>query len=198
MTGGFPDIGRRGLKSWNPKRCSYLFKNQREINMKLGGQLRWDIERLDTVFSGMLKWKSAEVTGNIPASKGGGQGEGIQDCTVVWVRLGVLRITPWGQACEACLTASGNVIKYVSILLLKALHIPNYVGKLLHIDIGHIILHTKFLSLFVCVVATTSYLVRPLLRKSSRGSDSPKALIFRIYGYMFSVAHLRCSHYWTN
>lgn len=165
--------------------------------MKLGGQLRWDIERLDNVFSGVLKWKSAEVTGNIPASKGR-QNEGIQDCTVVWVRLGVLRITPWGQAREAGLTASGNVIKYVSILLLKALHIPNYVDKLLHIDIGHITLPTKFLSIFVCVVATTSSLVRPLLRKSSRGSDSPKALIFRIDGYMFSVAHLRCSHYWTN
>lgn len=53
MTRDFPGIGRRSLRSWYPEGCSRLFKNQREMNMKPGGQLRQETERLDNV----SRWK---------------------------------------------------------------------------------------------------------------------------------------------
>lgn len=40
MNGDFPCIRRSGLRSWYPEGCSCLFKNQRKMNMRLGGKLK--------------------------------------------------------------------------------------------------------------------------------------------------------------
>lgn len=83
----------------------------------------------------------------------------------------------------------------MSILLLKALHSPKNIDQLLDIDIEHIILHIELISVFVHVVVATFYLIRPLLRTFSRGSDSPKGLIFHMDTHFQWLIPNIISHY---
>lgn len=72
------------------------------------------------------------------------------------------------------------LVGFSSILLLGPHIFLNKADQLSDMDIGHAILHAELPSIFVYVVVATFYLIRPLLKMSSWGGDSPKDSIFHI------------------